>query len=288
MTVAPAVVVEQPFLIPPTISLVNAAIDATPDGERWINGFQYSPEACVGGQAFSLQDCDPDYSTAVKLTADSGAPITGTPYGIHAQDTCSTFSYQWRDYVARATRLLLATESEWIASELWAPSYEPNNIGFTNAPIFYDNTPGGGPVSLSVAIALIEQAAFQTFDTWQPQIHMPPSIFTQIAGITGAGVLLTQVGNRWYTPMGSQIVVDKGYSGNGPGNDPTGQSTYKWIYATPPVQVRRGPIMVIPGEMSEAVLRRENQVTYRAERAAHASFDYHCGVVGLQVAYTSL
>lgn len=288
MTVAPAVVVEQPFLIPPTISLVNAAIDATPDGERWINGFQYSPEACSGAQVFSLDCFDEDHSTNTKLITAAGAPITGTPYGIQAQDTCSTFSYQWRDYVARATRLLLAMESQWIASELWAPSYEPNNIGFTNAPIFYDSTPGGGPVGLDVAIAMIELAAIQTFETWQPQIHMPVAIFEQIAGITGAGVLLTQVGNRWYTPYGSQIIVDKGYSGNGPGNDPSGQATYKWIYATTPVQVRRGPIMVIPGEMSEATLRRENQVTFRAERAAHASFDYHCGVVGLQVAYTSL
>lgn len=274
MSLGPAVVVQQPPLVPPPISLVNSAIIAEEPDERWINGFQYSPEACEGGQVFPL-DCEP---TETKLIAAASPPITGTPYGIVAQDTCSTFSYQSRDYVARATRLLLATESAFIASELWTPT---NNIGFTNAPNIVDATVGS-PVDPTVAIGIIEAAFYACDLVHTPMIHMSPGLFLQIAGVTGAGELLRREGNRWYTPTGAQIVVDSGYPGTGPGGTaPT--ATDEWMWATAPVQLRRGPIMVIPSDFPEAVLRRENQVTFRAERAAHASFNYNCCVVALQV-----
>jgi hypothetical protein len=284
MSVAPAVVVQQPLLVPPPISLVNSAVDATPDDERWINGFQYSPEACIGGQTITLNNCDPDVSTATKIIAAASDPITGTPYGIVAQDTCSTFSYQWRDYVARATRLLLAIESQHIAMELWTPNDEPNNIGLTNAPNFVEAT--SATLDPTVALGLVESQFMLCNETNTPMIHMSVNTFEQIAGVTGAGVYLTQVGNRWYTVMGSQIVVDRGYPGTQPGGGNPPADT-EWIYASAPVQIRRGPIMVIPGQMNEAVLRRENQVTYRAERAAHASFDYNCCVVGARVHVTT-
>jgi hypothetical protein len=277
MSLAPAAVVTQPPLIPPTISLLTsvAVIDET--DERWVNGFAYAPESpYMASPIFDL--CDHSYE---KNVTAASPPITGQPYGIVANDTCSTFSYKWRDYAARATRLLMANESWVIARELWTNTLGLNTC-FTNAPSIVDATPGSGAVSLTLALAYIEQAYADYAPGVRPYIHMRPYAITAIAGRTGAGEYIRKEGNRRYTTMDSLIVADTGYPGTGPAGQAVGADS-EWIFATSPVVVRHSPISVIPNNLSEATLRRENQVTFYAERAAHASFDYNNVVVALNI-----
>src|SRR4051812_17749821 len=105
-SLGPDAVVQQPLLTPPSLGLLSSAnvIDEATD-ERWVNGFGYSPEGCGVAEAFDL--C----ATFTKTVAASAPPITGTPFGMVAQDTCSSYTKDHREYQARANRKLLAMES---------------------------------------------------------------------------------------------------------------------------------------------------------------------------------
>lgn len=262
---------------PPNISLLNAAIVEDERDERWVNGLHYVPEAGGVAESFELCDNDPESGFQKSITAASG-PLTGTPYGIVAQDTCSTFSHQARDYQARATRQLLAMESRLIAAELWEGTLGINP--FLADPTATVAVGTATPESLLYAIGTIEEA-FYANSTQRCMIHMRANVFEGIQALTG-GAALRREGNVYYTQLDSVVAVDRGYTGTGPANQAV-TTTVEWIYATTIVQIRHSPIVVFPNTMPEAVLRRENQVTFFAERAVHATWDYNTPTIALQV-----
>lgn len=264
-------------LSPPAISLLNAAIVENETDERWVNGLHYVPEAGGVAEVFELCDNDPDTGFTKTIVAAS-TPLTGTPHGIVAQDTCSTFSYQARDYQARATRQLLAMESRLIAAELWEGTLGLNP--FLADPTATVATGTASPESLLYAIGTIEEAFYAT-STQRCMIHMRANVLEAIQTLSG-GAALRREGNTFYTQLDSVVSVDRGYTGTGPSGQAV-TTTQEWIYATAVVQIRHSPVVVFPDRMPEAVLRRENQVTFFAERAVHAAWDYNTPTIALNV-----
>lgn len=75
------------------------------------------------------------------------------------------------------------------------------------------------------------------------------------------------------------VVPGAGYDGSGPdGEVATAETT--WVYATGLLEVRRGPVTVVPGELAEALDRATNTVEWRAWRPVLVSWDgeVHAGI----------
>ncbi len=105
----------------------------------------------------------------------------------------------------------------------------------------------------------------------------------------GAGPDARQEGDRLITPdRGTYVVSGSGYPGTGPiflgsGGDPAVPAdNHVWMYVTGTVNWRVGKIMMVPGPdegermLAQAMRRRENKITYRAERAAAVVWDPCC------------
>lgn len=276
MSTGPSTVVKYVTLTPPSVSLLSAAILLEESDERWVNGLNYVPDGCGEGEIFDLCDNDPITGFEKTISASSD-PVTGSPFGLVAQDTCTTFSRNARDYFARATRKLLAMESALLADEVWTGSLglnprlaDPSNVDAT----------GSGAEPLVTAIALIEQTFYDTSPGVRPMIHMRPFVLETLLALGSVG--LRREGNVWYTAMDSVIAVDRGYPGTGPSGEAVDVNT-EWIYATPVLAVRRSAIVTIPNTLKDAVLRTENQVTVFAERAVQATWDNNCPTISLKV-----
>jgi hypothetical protein len=274
-SLAPAFVVDQPHLFPPAISLLTAAEVIDMSNERWVGGYTYPPEGCGEYDVFEL--CD----TFEKSIANSSPAVTGTPFGIVASDTCSTFGWQARDYKARAMRKLLAIESFAIERELWT-----NSLGLNTAiagAFATDVTPGGTPVQPVRMIAEIEQQAIDTCGdegALRYMIHMTPYMFEYFHA--SSPMALRREGNRYFTPMDNIVVVGRGYTGSGPAGQ-VKTAAREWIYLTSTVQVRHSPAFNTPDTMVNATDTTINQVTFYAERAASAIFDTNCCHLALAV-----
>ncbi len=99
--------IEAPPALPPLYSLLQAAT-VIEDQERWQGGVQWAPEQVGGGDVVAIHcagspDGKTDWHNPEVNTAD--------PFVVYAEDHCSTFGFEARDYEGRSRRQLLATRS---------------------------------------------------------------------------------------------------------------------------------------------------------------------------------
>jgi len=257
LTQSQYVKVPAPPLSPPSISLLTSSsvIDIT--DARWFAGVTYFPEGIGAAQA-------------IKLDASSKTPVTGPSadewdaHGIVASDRASTFGFEEHDYRARATRQLMAHESRIIEAQLWSDGLSLGNTKITGG------TDWTTSVTVAKAIATMEQGIVDAGHGGSPLLfHMRPYLFDLI--VEANPTTIRREGNKWYTAMDNILVPGRGYNGKGPSGQAVGAT--EWLYCTPLVEVRRGPITTLPGNMAEATDRTTNTVTFFAERAVLASFD---------------
>lgn len=248
--------VPAPPLSPPTISLLSAAnvIDLT---DRSLGGITYFPEGIGTAQAIKLD--------GATKTAVTGAPAdTWEAFGIVASDKVSTFGLNETDHRARSTRQLMAHEARIIEAQLWGDGLALGNTQIT------DGTDWTSAVTVAKAIATMEQGIVDAGHGGSPlMLHMRVYLFDLL--VEANPTTLRREGNRWYTAMDNIVVPGRGYNGTGPAGQAVGAT--EWMYCTPLVEVRRGPISTLPGSMAEATDRTTNTVTFYSERAALASFD---------------
>lgn len=273
----PADVVEvSPKLTPPSVSLIATAIQVSEVDERWVNGIVYRPEGCGAADIFDI--CNNNPTTGFTKTIAGTTPtITGTPVGVVASDTCSSFGFEAADYVERATRMLLAVESFKLARELWEGT-TTKNVSLMQSGIASTLNTGVNPHD---AVGQLEEAFFNTSPAQRAMIHISPRLLDLLQSVSG-GAALHREGSTYYTQMDSVVVVDKGYRGKGPGGQ-AGQ----WAYITPLVAIRRGAVAIVPGTFGEAFDRKTNTVSYFAERPVHATWDYNCQAYTLSVDLTA-
>lgn len=277
LTAAAVALVEQvPKLTPPSVSLISAAMAVNEVDERWVNGITYRPEGCGTADIFDICDHDPSDGFQ-KTVAGTTVPITGTPVGVVASDTCSSFGFNDADYVPRATRMLLAVESFKIARELWEGT-TGLNVSLMQVGVASQVATGVNPFD---AIGRLETAFYDTSPAPRAMIHMSPRLLEFLQSVSG-GAALRREGNVYYTHMDSVVAVDKGYRGKGPGG-----VAGEWAYITPLVGIRRGAVDVVPNDMAQALNRKTNEVSFYAERPVHASWNYNCQAYTLSVDLTA-
>jgi hypothetical protein len=260
--------IEAPPARPPAYGLIAAATALDSADFDWtVEGFQFVPEGCGDGGIAGI-DCnggstgtiDPDFTPTT---------IEGDPVYLWAGDNCrTTFGYLGWDRAGRARRQLAATESFRLAAELWD--------GAVGASLSHDNrhlidsasdTITNGPESLRFALACLDGYVGVPSDGQRGMLHMTPQLLAHAAHME----LVERQGNLWVTPMGNVVVADYGYSGNGPGGDPAGDS--QWVYATSTIRLLLGPVEVVGADPVEGVDRSTNTWKVFAGRAASWQWD---------------
>jgi hypothetical protein len=209
--------------------------------------------------------------------------VTFYPFIVAAEDSCSPFGFQEHDYKGRATRLVNLASRAQIEKEFWtgiyaqAGSYPNNYLANSSDPNFVNITPGSGPCSIARGQQLLEDYLQQCGFGGQGMIHTQAQTAPNLLSVRivdgprpGTSLLLSVLGNI--------IVPGSGYPGTGPANlAPTTGTAY--MYATDLVTIRiddDDDAVVFPDTFAEALDRRVNLISFRAEKFAAATWDGAC------------
>lgn len=272
-----------PPLLPPRVSLLTSA-DLVSGPDRWEGGHSYNPETCEYAHLDTICPTPDAYGMA----ASDCDPVEINPFFIYAIDKSSTFNRKTRDFYGRASRNLLASEAFLIEQEFMSNTLGlPNPYVLDPANTFTVTTTG--PLAPWHALAQVEQAASQMFLGERVMIHVRPHILIELAAAT----LIRREGNLWLTPMDSIVVPGRGYPGTGPNGEPVTDGS-EWMYATGRVEIRRGPIVMLPeqieltpenpnGVPQSAINRQTNDIAIAAQRTVSVSFNTHCGIIAAEV-----
>lgn len=273
----------------PRYGLIAAAPTVDdPDLRLLAGGFAFQPEGCGLGGRTSItctgsvvDDMDP---------ADLTSPdvIRGDAVWVWAMDSCSSFGFNARDWEGRARRQLAATESFQLANELWTgretlqPTPDLENR-FLAMPGTESDQVTAGPTAIVAALGCVEAALASHLQGQPGMIHVTPQVLIHAA----AAYAIERQGNVWVTPMGNVVVADAGYDGSAPGGASAGSS--QWIYGTATIQVRLGPVEIIPGDITDArnlaaaMDRAVNDITVVAGRLAAFQWSNECAHVAAEV-----
>lgn len=260
---------------PPPYGLLVAAETINDPDPRWaLGGATWDAEAALQNDqsgvlamltCAEVGDMDPTVSAFIREQ---------TPFLVWAADKCSTFGFDARDYVGRATRALLARQSFEIAYELWTGAVASTlgegtppggSAWFTNADVATQVT--SAAVAPTVALSCVEQYLADVLRGQRGMVHMTPGMLTQLFA---AGAVYKD-GKLWVTANGHVVVADAGYPGFGEGDESV--TAAQWIVGTDMVQVRLGPIEVLPSEFAAAVDRSVNTVRFYAQRPSLVQWD---------------
>lgn len=255
-------------------SLISRDIDP-----RWEAGVQYLPEGCDSGGVYYL--CE-----AVDFTV-STAPetVTNIPMVVWAPWTCSTFGSKATDFKKRAKRKLESVKSHWLEVEFWRGDHAVtsgyDNLYLGRSASLTIVNPAATSTPLVYAFGLLEQALSTCMNGGGGVIH----VSRMVATLLESAHLIKVVPDsdkknstiRYYTMFGTEVIAGSGYDGSGPGQavaDVTGNT--QWIYATGPVGVAEGKVIVTPETEREAMNRSTNQLSYVAARTVAATWDGCC------------
>lgn len=283
MGTLPAIIQNRPAR-QPRLSLI-AIVDAIegPDisDGRWHRGFTWKPERVTGG---GLLPSDCQGTNAARTPDESLDEPEGDPYVVWASQKDSTFGFADFDYLERATRLLRSVESFHLAAELWdgavAASEGNANTWLSNAAA---DTLTAGPVSVTAALASIEEALAFYLHGSTGQVHVSPQLMAHLLNAT----VLIPDGQKYLTPMGHRLVVDAGYTGNGPNDDQDADAASQWMYGTDPIDLLLGEVNApSPARMTAEMDRSVNDIIVYADRMvgwrwdgqAHVAAEVNVGV----------
>jgi hypothetical protein len=268
----PVVEVPEPTPIPAGFGLYSVAQLVDPTDRHTQAGVSWRPTICGVATPFPI-DCPEDYT----LDFLDGVPFTETrPFGISAGVRCKLVGTTIPDLREIAREQLRLTESRGVELGYLYGEVLPDG---SPSPYLHgvpeENVLGGGPVSAAMGIGLLEEAIGNMTGA-QGVIHAPR------VGIGTLGGQVVADGPRLRTKLGTPVAFGTGYDGSGPdGTVPAGS---RWLYATGPVQVTRGPVVNIPNEDREVLNRENNEATVHAARIV--SVGHSCGIYAVQITLT--
>lgn len=239
---------------------MSTAFQATPENDRWQNGFSFVPEhcaepesviiPCVGGNPAG----GPDATVLDSRGPGGSAEMMWTPYLVRSSFKCDAQQRGTIDFERRARRILELGESKLIETELyrgdaagWAqndgnPAFDPPNLSLvTPAAVGTTDVGLGGATTPSLGIRALLQAAANTPGAHHSMLHCTPDVAE--AWMQGGSIARNRDGSLVTTMGQHRVVVGTGYTGAGPGNaDPGGTTQYAWI--TSPVYLLMGDIEI--------------------------------------------
>lgn len=196
------------------------------------------------------------------------------PYLIVAEDWCSSFGFEERDFKGRALRLLENGKHKAIEKEFWAGALTqakgyPNRY-LTDANLV-DLTPGGGAPSVARGLQILQDYLQQTGFGGQGMIHVQAQTAPNLLGARRVGNLLLDI-------FDNIIVPGTGYTGSAPAIGGGDTATTAVMIATDLVMAREeSEGTVFPDSFAEALDRGQagqpNTIRFRAEKFGAAYFD---------------
>jgi hypothetical protein len=184
------------------------------------------------------------------------------PVTIYAGIICSTMGWDYDESVAHATETLRMGESR--ALEAW---FQREVL----CELATDVTPAAGAMSVTQALGVLESNLAQSYGG-VGVIHAPVGMAAMFAhGQLASTTYGCEDGCCMRTLAGNLVVFGAGYDSVNVGPDgaggcvvaPAGEA---WLYATPAVRIRRGPVDVLPVEEAQGIRLQTNERMGLAER----------------------
>lgn len=256
-------VIDGPIPAPPPFRLLDVATIIESDN-HWGQGGQvwaYPPDLPTAWDPCTLPSSSPRKATGGEIPVPVFAAytallaITCTSRGIDPDDISG--------FQNRALAAFTAVESYAIESEISKGTLMPLNPYFTDASVTV--LAGGASVSSQIGMSYLADAIGGTARAGV--IHGTPG--TVIAW--SKEFLVYEKSGSLRTATGMQVVCGDGYLNSTPAA-PVAAGT-AWAYATGPLQIRRSPVTILPGNVREALDRENNTITFRAERDYLVTWD---------------
>ena len=241
---------------PPHSLLGTPGIVVERDPGRWLNGVNMIAypedvpslwEPCSEGTFRTKGD-----GLGTRIT-------TFDPFVVYLPVTCSSLGV-YQDLQGQAEAVLDATASFGVEEGLAQGIVGSSNPWFGDANL---TVLGGGAVSPSVALSYLENAIGETGR--MGMIHATPAVVSALTRTE-----LTDSGAR-ATLNGTPIVSGGGYIGADPVGGASPSAGQDWVFATGPVEVRLGPLVIT--DVIQSLDRSDNTLTFRAERYVLAVWD---------------
>lgn len=265
-TMGPAFVIDGPVPVPPKYRLLDVAEIISEASPHWLNGGAVWPYPAAEAYTF-----DPCAAGTDRIKAEAGViplPEFGA-FTVYVTETCTNrsvgdFEY-WKN---RGIATLLASESYAVERELSVAPALPGNpyLADSNVSILAS----GVAVTPQVGLSYLEDAIGQS----QRRGIVHATNGTVIAWGREFLAMDQQDSGDLRTPAGSRVAMGAGYYTARPDSVLSGPGAGKaWAWATGDVQVRRTEPEYIPGDVSQAVDRANNTITYRVKRHYLVTWD---------------
>lgn len=246
--------------------LSDASQILTPDNERWVANFTHSLydsdvvaenvlQQMIGGGVLQ--------SDTVFEHSDGRTPssLEYTPFFVETRVTGSTLEADSDKKRDKAEESLNIVQQKAIEQEVWTGALSKTMTGTDEfrKNRYFSNFDDPNFISLSDtalspnnALALMEEGIGEQTLGIRGVIHMPRRIasLSSIEADSGDSEIL-------YTELGNYVIAGSGYTKIG--------SDY-WIFGTGPMTVVLGAAQIIPGEHSQAVDTRKNNIEYIAQK----------------------
>lgn len=265
-TMGPAFVIDGPVPVPPKFRLLDVAQVTEETGiPHWLNGGAVWPYPEAGAYSF-----DPCSAGSDRIKAEAGViplPEFGA-FTVYVTETCTLRSIgaydpdYWRD---RGLATLLAAESYAVEREFAMGVALPGNPYLADSNV----TKPAGSTALrpQVGMSYLEDEIGQS--ERRGIIHATNG--TVVAW--GKEFLAFHEEGELRTPPGSRVAMGAGYYNAHPDDESAPGAGEAWAWATGDVMIRRTAPEFVPGEISQAVDRSDNTITYRAERHYLVTWD---------------
>lgn len=264
--------------------LLNVVTPFTPTDPHWQGaGINWEDDLCGDGTETFLDNCPP----ASGFTKPSERNLTfceADPFVAVGSFDCSPVGRPADEAFEIARRRLLAWEGRQVERTLWTGLSSNGNVnpsfafGNSECGIIPEDLNPAGAVDPVVALSLLETALGDAI-ACGGIIHIPNSLVAFLRSFH----LLVDIDGELFSPSGYKVVVGTGYPGSGPANvaAAAGES---WIFATGPMLIARGNVIMVPETVAEGVNRNINNITVRAERFYSVGFS--CSLLAVRASLT--
>lgn len=273
--------VDPPEASAASYGLVNSGTLVRESDDHWQGGFAFPNHLC----RTTVRNINPIDSTKTDTVhAESAGQdiVEYLPFVVDASDSMSTMGWKVEDLRDRLKNQLELCTQKAVEREFWTGAISTAS-GWSNqylaaGPGVVTNiTPGGGPVAAKTGLAMLEEALGSEGCGLNGVIHGTRGAISSLIVFMERG---GEDGDTLYTPLGNMVIAGSGY----PGTSPTGVAPaagQSWLYATGPVSVRLGEIVIIP-DNDDRFNTSINSVEVRAERFAAATWS-GCAVYAINV-----
>ena len=262
---------------PALYGLLSSAVTVVNDDSvHWQNSFHYETLDCAA-EVRVRSICSANQEVSSSAPEDGALHLQYFPFEVQADFRCSTMSRRPAELRELAEQAMEACAQKAVEKEFWdgdlAQVAQQDDAEFPNRYLASDAatnvTPSGSTtagVKSKYALALLEQAIADCGCGIKGTVHATRAVASAL-GMKGKN-------DRLETNLGNMLVAGTGYSGRGPDGQaaPPGMA---WMYATGPVTVRLGEIVVFADD-SENVDRRANTILATASRPAAVTWNSCC------------